>query len=126
MLAGAGIPWKWISMGLFFVASSFGGAVPAITLMVKPHAVHDWQMLSSWMRVAIDKPGKPEDVNLEVEIFPGQRSKLEERPGKNFSDSFTPTPKVGCSIGVLGEEGGGASSSFDELKIGRSSSHTQA
>ena len=37
--------------------------------MVDPHAVYDWQMLSFRMRVAINKPGKPEEGNLEVEIF---------------------------------------------------------
>ncbi|KAL9035823.1 MAG: hypothetical protein Q9180_004643 [Flavoplaca navasiana] len=112
------IPGKCISLSLFYVGSSFGDAIPAVTLMVDPYAVYNWQMLSSRMRVAINKPGKPKDVNLEVEIFPGKRSNLEERPGKDLSDTFTPTPKVGSSIGVLGEEGGGTLGGFVELTFG--------
>lgn len=112
------IPGKCISLPLFHVGSSFGGAIPAVTLMVKPYAVYDWQALSSRMRIAINKRRKPEDVNLEVENFPGQTSDLEERPGKDFSDSFTPTPKVGSSIGVLGEDGGGTLGGFAELTFG--------
>lgn len=112
------IPRLWISLGLFHVGSSFGGAVPTVTLTVNPYAVHDWQTLSLKLHTAINKARFAAGVKLEVEIFPGHRGDLEERPSKDFSEIFTPAPRMGASIGVVGEFGGGTLGGFLQLKVG--------
>ncbi|KAL8757385.1 MAG: hypothetical protein Q9199_002262 [Rusavskia elegans] len=112
------IPRLWISLGLFYVGSSFGGAVPTVALTVNPYAVHDWQTLSLKLHTAINKARFADGVRLEVEIFPGHRGDLEERPAKDFSETFTPAPRMGASIGVVGESGGGTLGGFLRLKVG--------
>ncbi|KAL8665268.1 MAG: hypothetical protein Q9168_007739, partial [Polycauliona sp. 1 TL-2023] len=104
------IPLSWISLGLFYVGSSFGDAIPAVTLMVRPYTTHNWHSLRTKLRRAMLN-------DLEVKIFPGQRGDLEKAPAMDFSKDFTPCPKMGSSIGVVGGSQVGTLGGFFDLSI---------
>ncbi|KAL8709508.1 MAG: hypothetical protein Q9220_005750 [cf. Caloplaca sp. 1 TL-2023] len=112
------IPRLWVSMGLYYVGSTWGGAVPSVALQVKPRAVHDWQALYVQMKSIIESR-QPPDISLDVDIFPGQYGQSEDRPGVDFHESFTPAPKIGSSIGVRDGKGGGTLGGFFTLRIGQ-------
>ncbi|KAL8918840.1 MAG: hypothetical protein Q9208_007097 [Pyrenodesmia sp. 3 TL-2023] len=113
------IPRLWLTLGLHYVGSSYGGAIPAVALVVHPLATHDWQDLRQKL-MGIIEVHRPQHMVLDVEIFPGYRGDLSPQPSpaRDLRDTFTPAPKMGASIGVVGEQGAGTLGGFFTLKIG--------
>jgi hypothetical protein len=108
---------SWKSLCLFYVGRTREKAQPTIVIMVKPRAFFDWSELESKIRVAL---GSGHEIN--VEFLPGELGMLPEQEdnGVSFLDRMAPDgrPEMGCSIGVVGEVGGGTMGGFLTLTLG--------
>ncbi|KAL8896461.1 MAG: hypothetical protein Q9207_007694 [Kuettlingeria erythrocarpa] len=115
----ADITRLWVTLGLYNVGSSFVGSSPAVALVVDPLATHDWQMLRQKL-IGIIEVHRPKNLALDVEIFPGYCGDLDPQrsPASDLRKKFTPAPKMGASIGVVGKEGAGTLGGFFTLKVG--------
>ncbi|KAK2780579.1 hypothetical protein FQN52_005658 [Onygenales sp. PD_12] len=108
----------WQSMCLFYVGSYLEKSSPAIVVHVTPGTTCDWSRLEARVITLLGQVGL-EDINLDVEFIPGTCREvasgglsLHDRMDKDF------LPKMGGSIGVKGEEGGGSLGIFATLKVG--------
>ncbi|MCJ1347409.1 hypothetical protein MMC31_005634 [Peltigera leucophlebia] len=105
----------WSMMSIFKIGRDSAQAVTAIVVMVQPLANQDWWAIKKQM-------GKI--TQLEVEFAVGSCRPLtplsapSDQPGRDVSASLTRWPKLGCSIGVAGEQGGGTLGGFVTLSCG--------
>lgn len=106
---------SWSMMSVFKVGKDSAQAMPKIVVMVQPLAKQRWWKIKKQM-------GKITALGIEFVIGSCQSSiPLEtpsNQPGHDLSVGFTPWPKLGCSIGVKGEQGGGTLGGFVILSCG--------
>ncbi len=102
-------------MLVFKVGRDSAQALPMIVVMVQSLAKQRWWKMKKQMEKI---------TRLGIDFFIGSCQSLpplettSNQPGRNLSAGFTPWPKLGCSIGVEGEQGGGTLGGFVILSCG--------
>ncbi|KAK2802209.1 hypothetical protein FQN51_004891 [Onygenales sp. PD_10] len=107
----------WQSMCLFYVGRTLEKSSPAIVIHVTPQTICDWSRLGARVIALLGQVG--ENLNIDVEFIPGTCREITSE-GLSFQDRMDENflPKMGCSIGVRGEEGVGTLGLFATLKVG--------
>ncbi|WEW60053.1 hypothetical protein PRK78_005537 [Emydomyces testavorans] len=108
--------WRMISL---FRTGRQGKLKPAVVVMVRPRAHHNWSGLYHALKNRLRTEFTSQD--FDVEIMPGECYEL--RPGGSglsFHERMDEDclPKMGSSIGLPGEQGGGTLGGFISLKRG--------
>ncbi len=109
------LPHSWSMMSIFKVGRDSTQAMPMIVVMVQPLAKQNWWEMKKQM-------GKI--TRLGIEFVIGSCQPLTppvascNQPGRQLTAGLTPWPKLGCSIGVEGEQGAGTLGGFVTLSCG--------
>lgn len=111
---------SWSMMSVFKVGRDSAQAIPMIVVMVQPLAKQNWWEMKKQM-------GKITPLGIEFVI--GSCQPLtppvasSNQAGRQLSAGLTPWPKLGSSIGVEGEQGGGTLGGFVTLSCGGKEHH---
>ena len=112
-----GLSWQLIS--LFLVGRTSDVTEPSVVVMVSALTENDWQSLVFRLETIINQ-GQPSGQRLRVEFMPGTCDSClpaeSTRPGVSFKRDLASHPRIGTSIGVAGEEGGGTLGGYFSLR----------
>ncbi|MCJ1463688.1 hypothetical protein MMC07_002297 [Pseudocyphellaria aurata] len=117
---------SWTTLCLFSVHRPAQEPGFAVVISIQPRTACDWPVLRSKLENIIrlefeaKKIAQP-PTSIDIEFAPGNWSMLEpdqKKPGISFVDYLSQHPKLGTSIGVKGEQGGGSLGGFFKLKCG--------
>ncbi|KAL8902827.1 MAG: hypothetical protein Q9207_004353 [Kuettlingeria erythrocarpa] len=119
---------KWTTLCLFKVGRTSEGSSYSVFVTVKPGTVNEWQRLQAQTQSIMDtelrRLGRPNLVGaVRADFVPGGQSEgagPSSSHGKSFKDDLDGQPKLGCSIGLVGDStGGGTLGGFFELQVGK-------
>ncbi|MCJ1271059.1 hypothetical protein MMC22_010958 [Lobaria immixta] len=116
----------WTTLCLFSLHRPSQEPTFAVVISVRPGTVCDWPILRSKLQSIIFHGFEAKKIStpsssIEIDFSPGNWSTLEpstDRPGKSFAGDVLKHPKLGSSIGVSGEQGGGTLGGFFRLRCG--------
>lgn len=115
----------WSTLCLFSLQRPSQEPTFAVVISVRPGTVCDWPILRSKLQSIIFQGFEAKKIStpsssIEIDFSPGNWSMLEpsNRPGISFVDDVLKHPKLGCSVGVNGEQGGGTLGGFFKLRCG--------
>lgn len=110
---------SWQLLSLFMTGRNSSLARPSVVLMVSRLAEHDWKTLAFNLE-SIMNEGQPDNQKLFIEIMPGISGHCppgdQQMPGESFVSSLPLHPRMGTSIGVQGEMGGGTLGGYFKLE----------
>lgn len=113
---------QWQTLCLFRMGMTEQISSPSIVITVQPRTYSDWSRLDRKIRRILAR-SFPKGPSINVEFLPGicreispQETKM---PGISFHARMTEIclPEMGCSIRVVGKEGGGSLGGFVLLKL---------
>ena len=109
----------WQMISLFRTGRDAAQSRLSIVLMVSPLAEHDWQSLVTALDSVANRD-QPINQRLRVEVMPGTCQASvppyeQQSPGISFRRDLDSHPRIGTSIGVTGEAGGGTLGGYLKL-----------
>lgn len=116
----------WTTLCLFSVQRPSQEQTFAVVITIQPYTVCDWLVLRSKLQHIIHLEFEAKRIaqpssSIDIEFTPGGWSMLEpdtSRPGIGFARDAVEHPKLGTSISVKEEQGGGTLGGFFKLKCG--------
>lgn len=114
------LPNSWSMMSVFRVGRDSAQAIPMVVVMVQPLAKQDWWEMKK-------KMGKITGLGIEFVI--GSCQPLtppvasSNQPGRQLCAGLSSWPKLGCSIGIEGEQGASTLGGFVTLSCGGKDHH---
>lgn len=117
---------NWTTLCLFSVRLTFQNPTFAVVISLQPNTVCDWSILRFRLQQIIRLEFQNQHIaqpssSIDIEFVPGGWSILDphsEKPGRSFANEVSQHPKLGTSIGVGGERGGGTFGGFFRLRCG--------
>ena len=100
---------SWNAMCVFGLGKDSSRSKPTLVLLVQPGTVRNWQALEGRIRRVLSTCRE-----LPIEFLPARAKNLVEDDSTylDFHGKLLPEPDMGCSIGEVGQSGGGTLGAF--------------